>query len=107
MKLAKQHCQDFFIDNLGQPHAAVKIDKHLEVLPIKGSRFKNWLCKVYYDFTISKDAPHQKDGSDDDQEKNQSKVHTVDECFDKQGGNDEKKHYMIVVLPMRTLMLIP
>jgi hypothetical protein len=54
MKLAKQHCQDFFIDNLGQPHAAVKIDKHLEVLPIKGSRFKNWLCKIYYDFIISK-----------------------------------------------------
>jgi hypothetical protein len=92
MKLAKQYCQDFFIDNLGQPHAAVKIDKHLEVLPIKGSRFKNWLCKVYYDFTISKNAHHQKGASDDDkEEKNQSKVHTVDECFDKEGENDGEK----------------
>ncbi len=88
MKLAKQHCQDFFIDNLGQPHAAVKIDNHLEVLPIKGSRFKNWLCNVYYDFTIGKNA--QKDTSDDE-EKNQSKAHTVDECFDNEGGNDGEK----------------
>ena len=62
----------------------------MEVLPIKGSRFKNWLCKVYYDFTISGDV-HQKDGSDDDEEKNQSKVHAVDECFDKEGENDGEK----------------
>jgi hypothetical protein len=54
MRLAKKYCQDLFIDNLGQPHAAVKIDKHLEVLPIKSSRFKNWLCKIFYDFSAER-----------------------------------------------------
>ena len=51
MRLANTYCQNFFIDTLGQPHAAVTIDKHLEVLPIKSSRFKNWLCKIFYDFS--------------------------------------------------------
>ena len=51
MKLAKKCCQDFFLDNLGQPYVAVKIESHLEVLPIKSSRFKNWLCKMFYDYT--------------------------------------------------------
>lgn len=90
LKLAKQHCQDYFIDNLGRPYAAVKIDEHLAVLPIKGSKFKNWLCEVYYDFSTSKHL-HKRDGKDD-VEKNQSKVHTVDECFDKEGENDRQKH---------------
>ncbi|HJT47450.1 MAG TPA: DNA polymerase domain-containing protein [Nitrososphaeraceae archaeon] len=62
MRLAKKHCQDLFIDNLGQPHAAVKIDKHLEVLPIKSSRFKNWLCKIFYDcYTERNKQVHNKD----------------------------------------------
>ncbi|HEY7079595.1 MAG TPA: DNA polymerase domain-containing protein [Nitrososphaeraceae archaeon] len=54
LKLAKKYCQDFFIDNLGQPHAAVKIGKHLEVLQIKSSRFKNWLCKTFYDLSAER-----------------------------------------------------
>jgi hypothetical protein len=45
IKLAKQHCQDFFIDNLGQPHVAVKVDKHIEVLPIKSSRLRTGYAK--------------------------------------------------------------
>jgi hypothetical protein len=54
MRLPKKYCQDLFIDNLGQPDAAVKIDKHVEVLSIKSSRFKNWLCKISYDFSAER-----------------------------------------------------
>jgi DNA polymerase I len=73
LKLAKQHCQDFFIDNLGQPDAAVKIDKHLEVLPIKSSRFKNWLCKIFYDYTSER---HKEVSNKDGQSK---KIHSIED----------------------------
>ncbi len=73
MRLAKKYCQDFFIDNLGQPHAAVKIDKHLEVLPIKSSRFKNWLCKIFYDFSAERNKEVR---NKDDKSK---KIHSVED----------------------------
>jgi hypothetical protein len=68
-----------FIDNLGQPHAAVKIDRHLEVLPIKSSRFKNWLCKVFYDFSSDrkKQVPNK-----DAQSK---KIHSVENVENETG----------------------
>jgi hypothetical protein len=73
MRLVKKYCQDFFIDNLGQPYAAVKIDKHLEVLPIKSSRFKNWLCKVFYDFSAERNKEVcNKDGQS-------KKIHSVED----------------------------
>jgi hypothetical protein len=62
MKLAKKYCQDFFLDNLGQPYVAVKIDSHLEVLPIKSSRFKNWLCKLFYDYTSERNKEVRNEG---------------------------------------------
>ena len=88
MRLAKKYCQDFFIDNLGQPHAAVKIDKHLEVLQIKSSRFKNWLCKTFYDFSAERGKQvHNKD----DQSK---KIHSVEDVEneterEEDGGGEE------------------
>ncbi|HJT49028.1 MAG TPA: DNA polymerase domain-containing protein [Nitrososphaeraceae archaeon] len=84
MRLAKKYCQDFFIDNLGQPHAAVKIDKHLEVLQIKSSRFKNWLCKTFYDFSaeIGKQV-HNKD----DQFK---KIHPVEDVESESEREEER-----------------
>jgi DNA polymerase elongation subunit (family B) len=51
INLAKEFCQEFFIDNLGQPYAAIKVGEHIEVVPIKTSKFKNWLSKLYYDVT--------------------------------------------------------
>lgn len=71
LKLAKKYCQDFFIDNLGQPHAAVKIDKHLEVLPIKSSRFKNWICKMFYDYTSERNKVCNENPS--------KKIHSVED----------------------------
>jgi DNA polymerase elongation subunit (family B) len=73
MRLAKRYCQNLFVDNLGQPHAAVKIDRHLEVLPIKSSRFKNWLCKVFYDF--SSDRKKQVPNTDSQSKK----IHSVED----------------------------
>ena len=35
--------------------AAVKVNEHIETLRIKGSRFSNWLARVYYEKT--KDVP--------------------------------------------------
>ena len=74
MRLAKKYCQDLFIDSLGQPHAAVKIDKHLEVLPIKSSRFKNWLCKIFYDFSAERNK--QVRNKEDQKSK---KIHSVED----------------------------
>ncbi|MGA7900646.1 MAG: hypothetical protein WCA39_17500, partial [Nitrososphaeraceae archaeon] len=73
MRLAKKYCHDFFIDSLGQPYAAVEIDKHFEVLPIKSSRFKNWLCKIFYDFSGKRNKEVSKK---DDQSK---KIHSVED----------------------------
>jgi DNA polymerase elongation subunit (family B) len=87
MRLAKKHCQDLFIDTLGQPHAAVKIDKHLEVLPIKSSRFKNWLCKIFYDFSSErkKQVPNK-----DDQSKEVHSVEDVENETGREGGQEEE-----------------
>jgi hypothetical protein len=84
MRLAKKYCQDFFIDNLGQPHAAVKIDKHLEVLQIKSSRFKNWLCKTFYDFSAERDKQVHYKG---DQSK---KIHSVEDVENETEREEER-----------------
>ena len=86
MRLAKKYCQDFFIDNLGQPYAAVKIDKHLEVLQIKNSRLKNWLCKTFYDLSAERDK--QSRDKDDQQPK---KIHSVEDVKNETRKEKEKK----------------
>ncbi len=51
IRLVKKFCEEFFLDNLSQPFAAIKVDEHVEVIPIKNKRFKNWVSKLYYDAT--------------------------------------------------------
>ncbi|MGI0001660.1 MAG: hypothetical protein ACRD42_01100, partial [Nitrososphaeraceae archaeon] len=85
MKLAKRYCKDFFIDNLGQPHAAVKIEKRLEVLPIKSSRFKNWLCKLFYDFSTERNKQvRNKDGQS-------KKAHSAEDVKNEAEREDEEE----------------
>ncbi len=48
MKLAQDRCEDLFLDQFGAPYAAVRIGEHFETLPLKDSRFRNWLCRIYY-----------------------------------------------------------
>lgn len=47
--LAEEYCEELFIDNLSQPFAAVKINGHIEVIPLKSKKFRHWLSKLYYD----------------------------------------------------------
>ena len=56
----------FFLDNLGQPYAAIKVDEHVEVIPIKSEKFKNWLTNLYYDVTVAE--TQKKEKSDSNQE---------------------------------------
>jgi len=48
LKLAQDQCEELFLDQFGAPYAAVRIGEHFETLPLKDSRFRNWLCRVYY-----------------------------------------------------------
>jgi hypothetical protein len=46
--IAKDNIHKLFIDEYSEPHAAIKVGDHLEVLPLKSSRFRHWLFKVVY-----------------------------------------------------------
>jgi hypothetical protein len=52
LEIAKQNCQELFLDQYGEPYAAVGVNGHLEVLPLNSKRFRNWLCKICYDKEI-------------------------------------------------------
>ena len=49
LDLVQGNCSELFTDQFGSPYAAIKIGEHIEILPLKSPRFKNWLCKIYYD----------------------------------------------------------
>jgi hypothetical protein len=49
LELVGQQCSALFLDQFGSPYAAAKIGEHVETLPLKSSRFKNWLCKIFYE----------------------------------------------------------
>jgi hypothetical protein len=51
LDLVKKNCLEFFIDQHGSPYAAIKVNDHIEAMYLHGRRFKNWLCKRYYDAT--------------------------------------------------------
>jgi hypothetical protein len=48
LKLTQDQCEELFLDQFGTPYAAVKIGEHIETLALKDSRFRNWLCRIYY-----------------------------------------------------------
>jgi hypothetical protein len=48
LALAEEQCSELFLDQFGTEYAAIKIDEHTEILRLKDSRFKNWLCKTFY-----------------------------------------------------------
>jgi hypothetical protein len=49
LSLAEEQCQELFVNQYGEPYAAVKINEHVETLNLNHTRFKNWICKAYYD----------------------------------------------------------
>jgi hypothetical protein len=48
--LAEDQCDELFHDQFNAPYAAILVGDHTEVLPLKSSRFRNWLCRLYYEF---------------------------------------------------------
>ena len=46
LELAKENAKQIFKDEYKVAHAAVTINEHLEILPMGGNRFKNWLRKI-------------------------------------------------------------
>jgi hypothetical protein len=48
LRLAGEQCSSLFLDQFGTPYAAIEVDEHIETLPLKSSRFRNWLCKIFY-----------------------------------------------------------
>jgi hypothetical protein len=48
LELVEEQCSELFLDQFGMPYAAVRISEHIETLPLKSSRFRNWLCRIFY-----------------------------------------------------------
>jgi hypothetical protein len=53
LSLAKEQCHELFVDQYREPYAAVKLRDHQETLNISHSRFRNWICKAYYELNGS------------------------------------------------------
>jgi hypothetical protein len=51
LRLAQEQCSDIFMDQFGTPYAAINVGDHIETLPMKHSRFRNWLCRMFYTST--------------------------------------------------------
>jgi hypothetical protein len=49
LDLARQGCKEFFIDQHGAPFAAIEVNGHIETIGLNNSRFRNWLCKLFYE----------------------------------------------------------
>jgi hypothetical protein len=45
---AKDNIVNLFIDEYKEAHVAIKVDKHLEILPLNSGRFQNWLSRILY-----------------------------------------------------------
>jgi hypothetical protein len=48
LSIAERQCQELFVDQYGEPYAAVKIGEHTETLNLNHTRFRNWICKENY-----------------------------------------------------------
>jgi hypothetical protein len=49
LTIVGEYCPELFLDQFGSHYAAVRIGEHLETLQVRSSRFRNWLCKKYYE----------------------------------------------------------
>jgi hypothetical protein len=50
LRLTEEQCSELFHDQFNAPYAAILVGGHTEILPLKSSRFRNWLCRLYYHF---------------------------------------------------------
>lgn len=47
----KNHYDKLFADEYQNPHIAITVSGHIETLPIKSKRFRNWLANIFYKTT--------------------------------------------------------
>jgi hypothetical protein len=47
----KDHYKKLFVDEYQNPHIAISVSGHVETLPIKSKRFRNWLANIFYKTT--------------------------------------------------------
>ena len=45
----REQCEELFVNQYGEPYTAVKIREHLETLNLNHTRFRNWICRSYYE----------------------------------------------------------
>ena len=50
LEVIRSKCLELFVDQIGEPYAAIKVRDHIETIPIRSNRFKDWIVKAYYDY---------------------------------------------------------
>jgi hypothetical protein len=48
LELVKGKVVDIFLDEVKAPYAVIKVDGHIETVPIKSQRFEDWIGALYY-----------------------------------------------------------
>jgi hypothetical protein len=48
LELVKDKIVDIFLDEVKAPYAVIKVNEHVETVPIKNERFEDWLGALYY-----------------------------------------------------------
>ena len=51
LRAIKEHYEKLFVDEYQNPHIAISVSGHIETLPIKSKRFRNWLASIFYKTT--------------------------------------------------------
>src|SRR5215216_1702291 len=50
LEVIRSKCSELFVDQIGEPYAAIKVRDHIETIPIRSNHFKDWIVKAYYDY---------------------------------------------------------
>jgi Bifunctional DNA primase/polymerase, N-terminal len=51
LELVKRNCSEFFLDQYNSSYAAFRVNQHTEIMSMQSRRFRNWVCKTYYENT--------------------------------------------------------
>jgi phage antirepressor YoqD-like protein len=50
LEIVRSKCLSLFVDQIGEPYAAIKVKDHIETIAIGSNRFKEWVIKACYDY---------------------------------------------------------
>jgi hypothetical protein len=50
LEVIRSRCSELFVDQIGEPYAAIEVRDHIETIAIRTNRFKEWIIKAYYDY---------------------------------------------------------